>query len=702
MLQLKAGGHLLGFQPKKVYFASLDHALSVEFLGTPGVMPKTAAEGKETGNKLKTPTLSKVVYEELWEGISLTYEARPGGIAESTYHIGSWADVSKIRLRYNVPVEVQRDGSPEAWQEIGGKRVPVEVAFRVKGGEVGFSVGPYDPNYPLTIDPTYAWHTFYGAGSNEYDYGNAIATDASGNVYVTGWSSATWNGPAGQAPLNAGSGSFDMYVLKLNSSGAYQWHTFYGSNSDFGMGIVTDGSGNVYVTGDSYATWNGPAGQIPLHAYSGGRDSFVLKLNSNGAYQWHTFYGSTVDDVNGYGIVTDGSGNVYVTGYSLATWNGPAGQIPLHAYSGGNDIFVLKLNSAGAYQWHTFYGSTSSDLAHGLATDASGNVYVTGYSLATWNGPAGQIPFHVHSGGADIFVLKLNSAGAYQWHTFYGSSSDDYGQGIVTDGTGNVYVTGSSDATWSGPAGQNPLHAYSGGRDIFVLKLSSSGFYQWHTFYGSSSQDYGNAIVTDGTGNVYVTGDSTATWNGPAGQNPLHAYSGGYDILVLKLSSSGFYQWHTFYGSISSDLGYNATGGNGNVYVTGYSYGTWNGPAGQSPLHAYSGHHDIFVLKLSGAPISCDFDGDGKTDIAVYRPSNGWWMIVPSLNPSAPYAVGWGVSTDKPVPGDYDGDGKTDIALYRPSNGWWMIVPSSNPSAPYAVGWGVSSDVPITNNRASY
>ena len=103
--------------------------------------------------------------------------------------------------------------------------------------------------------------------------------------------------------------------------------------------------------------------------------------------------------------------------------------------------------------------------------------------------------------------------------------------GIAMDESGNVYVTGGSDATWGGPAGEGPLHAYSGGNDIFVLKLDSSGAYQWHTFYGSSSYDYGYGIATDGSGNVYVTGRSDATWSGPAGESPLYPYSGNLTSL---------------------------------------------------------------------------------------------------------------------------------------------------------------------------
>ncbi|MFH0995463.1 MAG: SBBP repeat-containing protein [Pseudomonadota bacterium] len=619
MLQFMAGGHVLGFQSNKAYLAGLDHALSIEFLGTPGVMPTVAETAPATGNMTKAPALSTVRYKNLWDDISLTYESTKDGITESTYHVAPGGDVSRIRLRYNVPVESQADGSlkfkfdsgnlfessPVAWQEIGEKHVPVTVAFRVSGGEVGFTVGQYDRSYPLIIDPIYQWHTFYGTIYGTYAIGYGIAVDGSGNVYVTGNSHA-WNGPTGQNPLNAHSGGFmDIFVLKLNSSGAYQWHTFYGSptNNDFAFGIAVDGGGNVYTTGYSCATWNGPTGQSPLNAYKGYNDTFVLKLNSSGAYQWHTFYGEQRSThIFGDGIAVDGSGNVYVIGESYATWGSP-----LNAYSGKYDIFVLKLNSSGAYQWHTFYGSSRGyEYGKGIAVDGSGNVYVTGEANGTWNGPPtsqnplGQSPLNAHSGGyVNIFVLKLNSSGAYQWHTFYGPSSlYAVVSGIAVDGSGNVYVTGSSDTTWG-----SPLHAFIGGggggyNDIFVLKLNSSGTYQWHTFYGTGiGNNVGYGIAVDGGGNVYATGYSADSWG-----SPLHAHSGDSDIFVLKLNSSGTYQWHTFYGASNiNGTGYGiAVDGSSNVYVTGGSY-AWNGPTGQNPLNASDGAYGIFVLKM-GAP----------------------------------------------------------------------------------------------------
>ena len=566
LLQFTSGGHVIGFTPNKVYMAGMGHALTEEFINPNTVTPKSISP-------------DKVIYENLWKGINLTYEAQKTGIAESIYTVNPGSDVNNIRIRYNADVTIQQNGTltfnhptsngsytmsaPKAWQEKEGIKIPVHVAYtKLTDTTIGFTTGPYDTTHPLTIDPVYKWHTFYGSSGN--DFAKGIAIDTSGNIYVTGYSNDTWG-----TPLSPHSGNADIVVLKLNSSGVYQWHTFYGSASnDYGNGIVVDSNGYVYVTGESNASWGSP-----LSPHSGFDDIVILKLNSSGTYQWHTFYGSASNDY-GNSVAFDTSGNIYVTGGSNASWG-----TPLNAHSGLDDIVVMKLNSSGTYQWHTFYGSASDDWGVGLVVDTSGNIYVTGSGQATWG-----TPLNPYSDAYDIVILKLNSSGVYQWHSFYGSVSDDFGNSISVDG-GNIYVTGYSNDTWG-----TPLSPHSGNADIVVLKLNSSGVYQWHTFYGSASGDWGVGIVVDTSGNIYVTGNSQATWG-----TPLNPHNANWDIMVLKLNSSGTYQWHTFHGSDSYDYGNSiAVDTNGNVYVAGYSPTEWG-----SPLNPYIGSYDIVVLKLA-------------------------------------------------------------------------------------------------------
>jgi len=514
-------------------------------------------------------------------------------------------------LRLHFETGYMTESAPVAWQEIGGQHVAVAVQFAQQAeNRVGFSLGSYDPAHSVYIDPVYQWHTFYG--SSNKDYGDGIAVDSSGNIYVTGSSLATWG-----TPLNAHAGGSDIVIVKLNSAGVYQWHTFYGGATgeygDYGNGIAVDSSDNVYVTGYSADTWGSP-----LNSHDGNDgDIVVVKLNSAGVYQWHTFYGSTDVDY-GYGIAVDSAGNVYVTGYSWANWGSP-----LNAHAGGSDIVIVKLSSAGTYQWHTFYGSSSTDVGGDIAVDSSGNIYATGWSSATWGSP-----LNAHADGDDIVVVKLNSAGTYQWHTFYGSSGYDIGRGIAVDSSDNVCVTGQSYATWG-----SPLNAPAGGGDIVIVKLDSAGVYQWHTFYGSSEYDYGDGIVVDSSGNVYVTGASEATWG-----SPLNSHAGYYDIVIVKLNSAGTYGWHTFYGSSYGDSGTDiAVDSSDNVYVTGSSADTWG-----SPLKAHAGDRDIVIIKfgdgilpppISSFPWTETFESDSQTRA-------GWTQVQVSGSKTWIYATG--------------------------------------------------------------
>jgi hypothetical protein len=412
------------------------------------------------------------------------------------------------------------------------------------------------------------WNTFLGSGSSDIGYG--IALDSSGNVYVTGRSNANWG-----SPVNTHSGDFDAYVACLDSSGNLLWNTFLGSASeDYCYGITLDSSGNIYVTGYSSATWG-----APINAHSGNWDVFVACLDSSGNLLWNTFLGSSSSDYSN-AIALDNSGNVYVTGYSTATWGSP-----VNAHSGSSDVFVACLDSSGNLLWNTFLGSSSSDYCYGIILDSSGNIYVAGRSNATWGSPV-----NAHNGSNDAYVACLDSSGNLLWNTFLGSTSEDHGYDIALDSSGNIYVTGYSDATWD-----SPLNAHSGGDDVFVACLNSSGNLLWNTFLGSASSDYGSAIALDNSGNVYVTGYSTATWG-----SPLNAYSGNSDAFVAGLNSSGNLLWNTFLGSNSNDYGYGIIlDSSGNIYVSGYSYATWG-----SPVNAYSGSWDVFVAKLTLYPLA--------------------------------------------------------------------------------------------------
>ena len=407
----------------------------------------------------------------------------------------------------------------------------------------------------VALAPNYAWHTFYGSDVN--DSLGGVASDAFGNIYLVGTSNATWQGPEGQSPLHAFGSLSDILVVKLTPNGDYVWHTFYGEGGyDSGSDIAIDDSGNLYIVGTSNYSWHGDHWTSPIHAYWGGDDLTVLKLDSNGEYLWHTFYGGGGEvycNDSGGGIALDGQGYVYITGSSQSPWRGDGSILPLHAHSGGGeyerDIVTLKLSKDGAYRWHTFYGSSGDDRGDDLAADDQGNLVVIGESDGSWQGDQDASPLHAYQDDYDMAVLKLSATGAYLWHTFYGSSFEDGLNGIAFDVGGNILVSGSSWVSWNGDGGILPLHSHSANADQAILKLTEGGGYQWHTFYGSSEGDYSNDLAVDRQDNLILTGSSDESWLGDGNAPPIHAYNALQDITILKLDNDGHYVWHTFYGS---------------------------------------------------------------------------------------------------------------------------------------------------------
>ena len=282
------------------------------------------------------------------------------------------------------------------------------------------------------------------------------------------------------------------------------WTKQLGTNTnDYAYGIATDSSDNVYVTG---TTWGGLDG----NSNTGRWDLFVVKYNSSGTKQWTKQLGTTSDET-AYGIATDSSGNVYVTGYT-------AGGLDGNTSEGDWDLFFIKYNSSGAKQWSRQLGTSQSDIARGVTTDLSGNIYVTGDTSDELDG-------NNKVGGKDLFVVKYNSEGIKQWTKQLGTNAYDEAYGIATDSSGNVYVTGYT-------AGGLDGNSSYGSKDLFVVKYNSSGTKQWTKQLGTSSDDEAYGIAADSSGNVYVAGSTSGGLDG-------NTSAGNSDLFVVKYDSDG-------------------------------------------------------------------------------------------------------------------------------------------------------------------
>ena len=419
------------------------------------------------------------------------------------------------------------------------------------------------------------------AGGTNYDYGSGIAVDASGNSYVTGGFEGT--ATFGSTTLES-SGSQDIFVAKLDNRGNWLWaKKAGGTDSDYGYGIAVDASGNSYVIGCFYSA-TATFGSTTLTG-NGINNIFVTKLDSSGNWLWAKNARESPYDY-GHGIAVDASGNSYVTGYFSGT--ATFGSTTLTS-SGGADIFVAKLDSSGNWLWANNAGGTSDECGNGIAVDASGNSYVTGYFDS--NATFGYTTL-TSNGDYDIFIAKLDSSGNWLWAKNAGGSSNDSGNGIAVDASGNSYVTGyfDSNATF----GYTTLTS-NGDYDIFIAKLDSSGNWLWAKNAGGSSNDSGNGIAVDASGNSYVTGyfDSNATF----GYTTLTS-NGDYDIFIAKLDNCGNWLWANNAGGTSDDRGTSiAVDASRNSYVTGYFYDS--ATFGSTTLTSNGGYDtNIFVTKV--------------------------------------------------------------------------------------------------------
>ena len=530
------------------------------------------------------PNFAQVKANSVYPGIDLLYYGNQSKL-EYDFVVAPGANPSKIRLRFDGVNGIRTDvhgnlilstkageltqNKPVIYQEIAGARKPVDGAFAVKGRTVSFRVGEYDRSAPLTIDPVLVYSSYLG-GSDD-DYGNAVAADSSGNMYMTGTTYSTPNGDA------------DVLMRKISSDGtAFIYNAdLGGSEDDVGDGIAVDPNGYAYITGRTDST-DFPATANAFQTQNmGSTNAFVTCLDPNGdtavnALVYSTFLGGSNDD-EGYAIAIDSQYSAYVTGITSSS-DFPYSQGAFQTGLAGNyDAFVTKFDKNGNFLYSTYIGGGSDDEAYAIAVDGSGNAYITGETNSD-SFPQANASFQHsrHSGGNgyDAFVTIVNASGTgLNLSTFAGGSGDDAGNGIALDPSGNIYVVGTTASSDFPGTGNSFQSGYQGGNtDAFVLKYGPGGSnFAWASYLGSHGTDEGNAVAVDANGNIYIAGDTDSDQfpvTGDATQGHRVAYVDA-TLSVMDTNGTRLY-FSTFYGGSGDDIFYGVAVDPGyNVYLTG-------------------------------------------------------------------------------------------------------------------------------------
>jgi len=649
----EAGLRLVKHEPAE---ARRRWALRLEFVGArAGVRPEGLERTQAVVSYFKgpreawhtgLPTYAGVRYRDLWPGIDLVWSGEEGRL-KSSFIVKPGADPGRIRLRWRgaskvrvgpegelevtTPVGNFAEQRPVAYQEAGGGKLEVAAGYWLRGREYGFRLGEYDRSRELVVDPVILLYAGYIGGSAE-DHAYAIAVDAAGNAYVAGEtksSEATF--PVTVGPDLSYNGAADAFVVKVNASGTALVYASYigGSGEDCASGIAVDAAGNAYVTGYTNSSETSfPVSVGPDLTFNGSWDAFVVKVNGAGTGLVYAGYIGGSGDDRAYGIAVDVAGNAYVvgtTGSTEATFPVTVG--PDLSYNGGSDAFVAKVNSSGTGLVYAGYiGGSGDDSGRGIAVDAAGNAYVTGYTDSTQTTSPVAFPVLLgpdltHNGLWDAFVAKVNASGtALLYAGYIGGSDVDVGRGIAVDAAGNAYVVGHT-ASRNFPVTVGPDLTYNGGDyDAFVAKVNPSGTALVYAGYiGGGQADIGRGIAVDAAGNAYVTGNTNYWGNFPVKLGPSLTHSGGEDAFIVKVNAAGTaWIYAGFIGGVTTDIGEAvAVDAMGNAYVAGCTSSAESSfPVKVGPDLIYHGNTDAFVAKVSSAAPTAAFR-DTNTSIRL-------------------------------------------------------------------------------------
>ncbi len=446
-------------------------------------------------------------------------------------------------------------------------------------------------------NPLWIWAESEGGLSNEF--GNAVCTDANGNVFVTG----TFQGQTfsiGDFTLyNSGEGSLDIFIAKYDEAGNVLWaKSGGGSSDDHAYGICTDSQGNVFITG-YFVSSTVSFGTTELSNNSTNSsnclDIFLTKYDSDGNVVWsRSPVGLGCERARG--VAADSEGNVYIVGYF---WNDNI-SFGDHTfiYQGSHDGFIAKYDVNGNVVWAEQIAGSGYDLCEDVFVDAQDNILVTGSFQNEAQFGNNTVVSPNEDTYQEVFAAKFNSEGNNIWAEcalvpFNGNYAS--GNGIASDPEGNVYLTGYFQHSLA--FGEDTLGT-AGNIAMFLAKYDSSGNALWGRTPGGTGNDYGVDVCVDTDGHIFVTGYFQSSFLNFGGFPLINSNTGFNETFVAGYDVDGDALWATAIGGQDDDYGMSlGSGPDNNVYLTGY-FGSYSLDFSNTTV-VNSGSYDMYLAKLS-------------------------------------------------------------------------------------------------------
>lgn len=404
--------------------------------------------------------------------------------------------------------------------------------------------------------PTVEWQQLLGGTYG--DWAGSVQETADLGYIVAGWTFSN------DGDVSGNHGGYDAWVVKLDSSGIMQWQKALGGTGEDRATCMQQSADGGYVLAGYTSSSNGD-----VMGNHGGKDAWVVKLDGLGVIQWQQVLGGSGED-RASAIHRTMDGGYCIVGGTASNDGDVSGN------HGGEDVWVVKLDSVGTLQWQRTLGGTGDERAASVEPTSDGGYVLGGYTLSN-NGDV-----TLNHGAEDAWVIKLDSTGNIQWQKTMGGTGSDRANAVQRTEDGGYILAGTTTSDDGGVIG------YHGSGDAWLARLDDTGAILWQRALGGMDGDGANAIVQTGDGGYIMAGHASSI-DGNVGGN-----HGSDDLWLVKVNSSGVIQWQRASGGTNADEASSIRPTSDGGYVVAGSAGSNDGDV--SGNHGYV---DVWVIKLA-------------------------------------------------------------------------------------------------------